>query len=92
MSILHSGENHWNYGNLNNKTSDIILQFDLDFNFIKEWPSMREIERELGYSTSNISRCCSNKIDTYNVILLNASKHLKNNGKLFVENNDKLFI
>lgn len=65
MSILHSGENHWNYGNLNNKTSDIILQFDLDFNFIKEWPSMREIERELGYATSNISRCCSNKIDTY---------------------------
>ena len=65
MSEDRKGENHWNYGNLNNKTSDSILQFDLDFNFIKEWPSMSEIERELGYKVSNISRCCANKIDSY---------------------------
>jgi group I intron endonuclease len=65
MSEDRKGENHWNYGNLNNPTSSIILQFDLDFNFIKEWPSMSEVERELGYKANNISRCCSNKIDSY---------------------------
>ena len=53
-----SGENHWNYGNFNNKTSSLILQFDLDFNFIREWPSMKEIERELKYKSNNI---CSQK-------------------------------
>lgn len=65
MSENKTGEKHWNYGNFNNKTSDVVLQFDLDFNFIKEWISMSEIERELGYYTNNISRCCSNKLDTY---------------------------
>lgn len=65
MSESHKGEKHWNYGNYNNSTSSVILQYDLDFNFIKEWPSMSEIERELGYNANNISRCCSNKIDTY---------------------------
>jgi group I intron endonuclease len=65
MSEDRKGENHWNYGNLNNSTSSIILQFDLDFNFIKEWPSMSEVERELGYKANNISRCCANKIDSY---------------------------
>ena len=65
MSENRKGENHWNYGNINNVTSNVILQFDLDFNFIKEWPSMSEIERQLGFKTNNISRCCANKIDTY---------------------------
>lgn len=65
MSIDRSGDKHWNYGNYNNKTSKAILQFDLDFNFIKEWPSMAEIERCLKYNSNNISRCCTNKLDTY---------------------------
>lgn len=65
MSEKRSGENHWNYGNFNNKTSSLILQFDLDFNFIREWPSMKEIERELKYKSNNISNCCNNKLDSY---------------------------
>lgn len=58
------GEKHWKYGKFNNG-GDIILQFDLDFHFIKEWPSMCEINRQLGYNANNISRCCNNKLDTY---------------------------
>lgn len=65
ISESHKGEKHWNYGNLNNKASDVILQFDLDFNFIKEWPSMNEIARQLNCNANNISRCCANKSNTY---------------------------
>jgi len=65
MSENRSGEKHWNYGNFNNKTSEAIFQFDLDFNLIKEWPSMAEVHRELNYNSNNISRCCSNKLKTY---------------------------
>lgn len=65
MSEARKGEKHWNYGNYNENNANIILQFDLDFNFIQEWPSMSEINRQLGYKTSNLSKCCSNKLDTY---------------------------
>lgn len=65
MSESHKGEKHWNYGNYNNSTSDIVMQFDLNFNFIKEWPSMAEIGRKLGYRSNNISRCCNNILNTY---------------------------
>ena len=36
MSKARSGENHWHYGKLNDYNSKKVLQFDLDFNFIKE--------------------------------------------------------
>ena len=64
LSEIHSGKNHWNYGN-RNKNGNPILQFDLDFNLIQEWPSCAEIERQLGYKSCNIIRCCSNNLDTY---------------------------
>lgn len=64
-SLIHKGENHHNYGNFNNSTSFPVLQFDLNFNLIKEWPSMQEIEREHGYKSNNISRCCSGELKTY---------------------------
>lgn len=64
MSEAHKGENHWNYGNLNNKTSKPILQFDLDFNFIQEWPSAQEIYRQLKIKASNVTRCCNNVADS----------------------------
>jgi hypothetical protein len=35
-----------------------VLQMDLNFNKIKEWPSTKEVERELGFHNSNISRAC----------------------------------
>lgn len=44
--------------------ADPILQFDLQGNFIREWNSSIEIERELGYYSSNIRSCCRGKIKT----------------------------
>lgn len=75
MSESHKGEKHWNFGNTNGSTSDAVLQFDLDFNFIQEWPSMIEIERQLKYKANNISRCCANKIDTYKGFIWAKKEH-----------------
>lgn len=44
--------------------ADPILQFDLQGNFIKEWNSSIEIERELGYCSSNVRSCCRGKLKT----------------------------
>lgn len=40
------------------KTQKPVLQFDLKNNFIKEYNSATEIERELKLSCSHISECC----------------------------------
>ena len=42
-------------GTINNSCSIPILQCDLDGNIIKEWPSMHEVERQLGFSNKQIS-------------------------------------
>ena len=47
--------------NFNNK---IINQFDINGNFLKEWPSAREVERELKILSSAISCCLKNKTKT----------------------------
>jgi len=47
--------------NFNNK---VIQQFDLDGNFIKEWPSAKEVERELKIHSSAISCCLKQKTKT----------------------------
>lgn len=36
-----------------------IIQYDLDNNFIKQWDSARQIQREIGFSQGNINRCCN---------------------------------
>ena len=36
-----------------------VKQYDLEGNFIKEYPSMKEAERQTGISTGSISRVCS---------------------------------
>lgn len=41
-----------------------VNQFDLQGNFIKQWNSTREIERELKINHSLISNCCRGKRDT----------------------------
>lgn len=38
-----------------------VLQYDLDGNFIKEWDSMKDIERALDVDYSNIWAVCNNK-------------------------------
>ena len=42
----------------NGKLSKSVLQFDLEGNFIREWPSLMEIKRQLDFNITNISACC----------------------------------
>lgn len=55
-----------NYGTRNEraakKLSKNILQFTKTGNFIREWSSLHEIERQLGYYFQNISMCCCGKL------------------------------
>lgn len=46
----------------NGKCSKPVFQYDLNGNFIKEWPSTMEVERQLGIS--HISECCLGKRNT----------------------------
>lgn len=39
-----------------------ILQYDLNNNFIKEYPSIMQVKKQLGYSAGNICQCCKGKI------------------------------
>lgn len=49
----------------NTNTSKVVLQYSLGGVFIKEWKSTREVERQLGFSNGNISRCCNGKRETH---------------------------
>lgn len=45
------------------KKSKPVLQIDKNTNeVIAEFPSIKEVERQLGYFHSNISKCCNGKI------------------------------
>lgn len=48
----------------NGKCSKAVLQYDLVENFIKEFPSLKEVQRQLGYHTGSISNCCNGKTNT----------------------------
>lgn len=48
--------------NKNGSCSKTILQYSLDEEFIKEWPSVSEIQRTLNYSRSFICQVCKNKV------------------------------
>lgn len=54
-----------NYGTRNDRISEklskTVLQFSKTGEFIKEWESMIEIQRQLGYSQGNISNCCTGR-------------------------------
>ena len=51
----------------NGKTSKPVLQFTKSGDFIREWPSTMEIQRQLGYDNGNISHCClgNTRLKTY---------------------------
>ena len=49
---------------INGKRSKIVLQYDLNGNFIKEWKSTAECGRN-GYNHKCISKCCRGKLKTY---------------------------
>lgn len=42
-----------------------VEQYDKDGNLIQVWPSIIEIERQLGYCNGHISECCRGKLKTY---------------------------
>ena len=42
----------------NGKLSKTVLQYDLEGTFLREWVSVREVERQLGFPQGNISSCC----------------------------------
>ena len=46
------------------KLSKQVLQFSIDGTFIKEWPSLREIEKQTGFNHGSISMCCLGKRKT----------------------------
>ena len=41
--------------------SKVVLQYDKSGNFIREWPSASEVERQTGFAQNNISDCCLGK-------------------------------
>lgn len=41
-----------------------IIQFDLNNNIVKEFSSITEVEKELGFCNSNIVRCCKGRTKT----------------------------
>ena len=47
--------------NTNGKLSKPVLQYDLEGNFIKEWPSTRECERN-GFNQAHVAACCQGKL------------------------------
>ena len=47
--------------NTNGKLSKLVLQFTKDGEFVREWKSSSEIERNLNYSRGHISKCCNGK-------------------------------
>lgn len=50
----------------NGKTSKKVFQFTLAGEFVKEWASLHEIKRQLGFTCQNISNCCLGKQKTAN--------------------------
>ncbi len=50
-----------NRNNEFNKNKKVVIQMDLDENFIKEWESIAEARRGLNITGHNISSFCNNK-------------------------------
>ena len=60
--VPKSEEHKRKIGEANSKP---VLQINKDTGeFIKEWPSAHEVERQLGYSNTHISACCLGKRNT----------------------------
>ena len=48
----------------NGKKSKRVLQLSLTGELIREWPSTREIERQLGFDHGAVAKCCNGKQKT----------------------------
>lgn len=51
-------------GKINNKASKTVLQYTLDGEFVKEWPSTMECKRN-GFNQGGVSACCRGEKPTY---------------------------
>lgn len=60
LNLMTCKENN-NWGTRNKRCSITkskpVLQYDLNDNFIKEWKSGKEVERQLGFNRSHICNC-----------------------------------
>lgn len=69
LNLMTAKENmNWGTGNerrgkkqINGKCSKSVLQYDLQDNLIKEFPSLMQVYRELGFSCGNIVNCCKGR-------------------------------
>ena len=58
-----------NYGTRTDRCSKQVIQFTKDGVFVREWKSTRDVERNLGYFHSYISKCCNGRYKSaYNFI------------------------
>lgn len=48
----------------NKNKSKAVMQYDVDGNFIKEYPSLMAVQREHGYHNQHLSACCNGKVKT----------------------------
>ena len=55
-----------NYGTRTDRCSKPVLQFTKDGEFVKEWKSTKDVQRNLGYFHNNISNCCNGKCKSSN--------------------------
>lgn len=46
---------------VNGPTAKQVLQYDKEGNFLKQWPSIMEVERSLGFAASGICKCRNGK-------------------------------
>lgn len=57
-----------NYGTRNEKVakakSKTVLQLRKDGSLVRVWKSVMEVQRQLHYSSGNISQCCNGKLHT----------------------------
>jgi len=63
ISEAHKG-NTYNKGKYNNSKSKPIIQLDLQGDFIKEFPSARQIWRDFGFDYSRIHKACKGRVKT----------------------------
>lgn len=58
-----------NFGTRTEKCSKSVLQFTLDNILVKEYPSIKQVERETGFANQSICACCKGKLkQAYNYI------------------------
>ena len=60
---IHTGKV---YSSKNHVSSKTIHQYTLNGEFIKEWYSLGDIKKDLGFNVYNISSCCNGKLKTSN--------------------------